>query len=183
MILTENQELTGNKQGGILDLLAQRRSPYAYSPRPVEPEKLRRLFQAARWAPSSYNEQPWSFLVATRENPEEYHRLLGTLIEFNQQWAGQAPVLVLAVAKLALERDGRTNRHSYYDLGQAVADLTVQAMAEGLFVHQMGGFDAAKARQLFHIPEGYEPVTVMAIGCVGDSGSGEPGRPRARKLL
>jgi len=181
MILTKNQEVTDGTRDRILDLLAERRSPYGFSSRRVEPEKLHRLFQAARWAPSSYNEQPWSFLVATRDNPEEYDRLLSTLVEFNRQWAGQAPVLVLGVAKLAFDRDGRTNRHAWYDLGQAVADLTVQATAEGLSVHQMAGFDAAKARQEFQIPTGYEPVVVMAIGYPVDSEVSDPGRPRSRK--
>jgi len=183
MILTKNQEVTDSARGQILNLLAERRSPYGFSMRRVEAEKLRRLFQAARWAPSSYNEQPWSFLVATRDNPEDYDRLLNTLVEFNRQWAGQAPVLALGVAKLAFDRDGRTNRHAWYDLGQAVADLTVQATAEGLSVHQMAGFDAEKARQEFQIPAGYEPVVVMAIGYPDDSEVSESGRPRSRKPL
>ena len=183
MILTKNQEVTDSAWGQILDLLAERRSPYGFSSHRVEPEKLRRLFQAARWAPSSYNEQPWRFLVATGEEPEEYDRLLSMLVEFNRQWARRAPVLVLGVAKLAFERDGRANRHSFYDLGQAVADLTVQATAEGLFVHQMAGFDAEKARQEFQIPAGYEPVVIMAIGYSDGSEVSEPGRPRSRKPL
>jgi nitroreductase len=183
MTLARNPEGTESGPSPILDLLAKRRSPYAFSPRWVEPEKLRRLFQAARWAPSSYNEQPWRFILTTRENPGEYLTLLGTLVESNQQWAQQAPVLVLAVAKLAFEKDGSANRHSFYDVGQAVAHLTVQATAEGLFVHQMGGFDVERARQLFHIGEGYEPVTVIAIGYLGDSESAGPGRPRVRKPL
>jgi len=92
-------------------------------------------------------------------------------------------VLVLAVAKLAFDKGGRTNGHSFYDVGQAVADLTVQATAEGLFVHQMGGFDADRARQLLRIPQGYEPVAVMAIGYLGDSELSSPAQPRARKPL
>jgi len=181
MMLAKHEEVF--ESTAIHDLLARRRSPYALSPRRVEPEKLRRVFEAARWAPSSYNEQPWRFIVAPRENPEDYFRLLGTLVEFNQQWAGQAPVLVLAVAKLAFEKDGSANRHALYDLGQAVAQLTVQATAEGLFVHQMGGFGAEKARQEFHIPEGYAPVTVLAIGYLSDSESAGPARPRTRQPL
>jgi len=183
MMLAKHDAITEKTPTPIHDLLARRRSPYAFSPRRVDTEKLHRLFQAARWAPSSYNEQPWRFIVATREKPEDYFRLLGTLVEFNQQWAGQAPVLALAVAKLAFDKDGSANRHAIYDLGQAVAQLTVQATAEGLFVHQMGGFSVQKARQEFHIPEGYEPVAALAIGYLGDSESAGPARPIARKPL
>jgi nitroreductase len=148
----------------IHGLLAKRWSPRTFSSRPVEPEKLTQLFEAARWAPSCYNAQPWSFIVATREDAEGYNRLLSTLMEANRQWATQAPVLILAVAKLDFDHVARPNRHAFYDLGQAVADLTVQATALGLSIHQMGGFDPAAARELFAVPKGYEPVSVLALG-------------------
>jgi nitroreductase len=149
---------------GIHELLARRWSPRAFSPRPVEPEKLAQLFEAARWAPSSYNAQPWAFIVATREDAEGYTRLLSTLVEPNRQWARQAPVLILAVAKLDFNHVARPNRHTLYDLGQAVANFTVQATALDLHIHQMGGFDPGAARELFAIPKGYEPVSVLALG-------------------
>ena len=155
----------------IHDLLKQRWSPRAFAETPVRREQLQRLLEAARWAPSSYNEQPWSFLVATRDEPEEFARLLGVLVEFNQSWAKSAPVLVLAVARLQFERNQKPNRHSYYDVGQAVAHLTVQATAEGLAVHQMAGFDVEAARHEFSIPAGWDPVTAFVIGYPGDPNS------------
>jgi nitroreductase len=158
--LTHRQQASA----GIHDLLARRWSPRAFSPRSVEPAKLAQLFEAARWAPSSYNAQPWAFIMATREDAEGYNRLLSTLVDVNRQWAAQAPVLILAVAKLDFDHAARPNRHAFYDLGQAVADLTVQATALDLHIHQMGGFDAGAARGLFAIPKGYEPVAVLALG-------------------
>jgi nitroreductase len=149
---------------GIHQLLARRWSPKAFSPQPVETEKLAQLFEAARWAPSCYNAQPWNFIVATREDAEGYNRLLSTLADANRQWAVQAPVLILAVAKLDFNHAPKPNRHAFYDLGQAVANLTVQATALDLQIHQMGGFDPAAARELFAIPKGYEPVAVLALG-------------------
>jgi nitroreductase len=149
---------------GIHELLARRWSPKEFSARPVEPEKLTGLFEAARWAPSSYNAQPWAFIVATRDDAEGYTRLLSTLVEPNRQWAQNAPVLILTVAKLDFSHVARPNRHAFYDLGQAVANFTVQATSLGLHIHQMGGFDSGAARELFAIPKGYEPVSVLALG-------------------
>jgi nitroreductase len=161
---------------GIHELLARRWSPRTFSDRPVEPAKLAQLFEAARWAPSCYNAQPWTFIVATREDAEGYNRLLSTLVEANRQWAVQAPVLILAVAKLDFNHVARPNRHAYYDLGQAVANLTFQATAAGLQIHQMGGFDPRLARELFAIPAGYDPVAVLALGYQ----EGPPADPSAR---
>lgn len=162
---------------GFHELLARRWSPRAFSPRPVESAKLKQLFEAARWAPSSYNAQPWSFIVATREDAEGYNRLLSVLVDANRQWAQQAPVLILAVAKLEYDHVARLNRHALYDLGQAVANLTVQATALDLHVHQMGGFDPLSARELFAIPTAYEPVAVLALGYQ----EAPPADPSARK--
>lgn len=148
----------------IHDFLSQRWSPRAFASRPVEPEKLAQLFEAARWAPSSYNAQPWSFILATRKDAESYTRLLSTLVEPNREWAQRAPVLILGVAKLDFNHIARPNRHALYDLGQAVANLTFEATVLGLSIHQMGGFDPHLARELFAIPEGYEPVAVLALG-------------------
>jgi nitroreductase len=155
------------------ELLERRFSPYAFSSGAVEAEKLRKLFEAARSAPSSYNEQPWRFVVARREDGEAFERLLEALTERNRQWARQAPVLVLSVAKLDFTHNGRPNRHALYDVGQAAAYLTLQATELGLYVHQMAGFDVAKAGQLLDIPEGYEPAAMMAVGYLGDSESRE----------
>jgi len=163
---------------GLHELLARRSSPRAFSPGPVEPAKLAQLFEAARWAPSSYNAQPWAFIVATREDAEGYNRLLSTLVDVNRQWAAQAPVLILAVAKLDYNHVARPNRHALYDLGQAVANLTVQATALDLHIHQMGGFDPGSARELFAIPAGYEPVAVLALGYQEGSPEGHAARTR-----
>jgi nitroreductase len=151
----------------IHDLIAHRWSPRAFDSKPIEPEKLRSLFEAARWAPSSYNAQPWYFIVGTKENPENYNRVLESLIEFNQGWAKQAPVLALSVAKLKFD-DGKANRHAFHDVGQAAANLSLQAEALGLSVHQMAGIEAEKARKLFNIPADYEAVAGIALGYAGD---------------
>jgi nitroreductase len=151
-------------QAGIHEILARRWSPRTFPPRPVEPSKLAQLFEAARCAPSSYNAQPWAFIVASREDAEGYNRLLSTLVDVNREWAQQAPVLILAVAKLDFTHVDRPNRHALYDLGQAVANLTFQATALDLYIHQMAGFDPGAARELFAIPSGYQPVAVLALG-------------------
>ncbi|HXE75219.1 MAG TPA: nitroreductase family protein [Candidatus Xenobia bacterium] len=153
----------------IQELLARRWSPYAFSERPVAPEILVSLLEAARWAPSSYNEQPWAFLVATKENPEEFARLLSCLVPSNQEWARNAPVLMLSVAKLKFDRGGRANPHAWHDVGLAAMSLVVQAMAHGLYVHQMAGIEPERAREHYSIPEGWEAVAGIAIGYLGDS--------------
>jgi nitroreductase len=159
---------TSDTQYPIEELLQRRWSPLAYSDQPVEPEKLRSVLEAARWAASSYNEQPWSFIIATKENPTEFDRLLSCLAEGNQEWAKNAPVLMLSVAKLHFERNGAENRHAFHDVGAASANLCIQATALGLFAHQMAGFDVAKAKELYNIPEGYESVAAIALGYLGD---------------
>src|SRR3712207_2046778 len=126
----------------VHELIRERRSPLAYSDRAVGAEELRSLLEAARWAASSYNQQPWHFVVATKGEPREYGRLLSVLAPANAQWAGRAPVLMLTVAKLTFDADGAPNRHALHDVGQATAQLALQATALGLVVHQMGGFDA-----------------------------------------
>lgn len=154
----------------IHELLRERWSPRAFADRMVEPEELRSLLEAARWAPSSFNEQPWSFIVATKQHPDEYERLLSCLVEGNVRWAQHAPVLMLSVAKLAFERNQKPNRHAFHDVGLAVENLVIQGMALGLFVHQMAGFHADRAREVYGIPEGHEPVAAMAIGYLDDPG-------------
>jgi nitroreductase len=181
MHTTESASVRQQANAGIHDLLARRWSPRAFSSRPVEAAKLAQLFEAARWSPSSYNAQPWAFMVATREDAEGYTRLLSTLVEVNRQWAQQAPVLILAVAKLDFDHVARPNRHAFYDLGQAVANLTFQATALDLQIHQMGGFDPRSARELFAIPAGYEPVAVLALGY--REGAPEGPAARTRKPL
>jgi nitroreductase len=148
----------------IIELLKRRWSPRAFSDRMVEPEKLLSLFEAARWAPSSFNEQPWYFVLATREKPEEHAQLLSCLVEKNQEWARLAPVLMVSVAKLIFDRTGKPNRHAFHDLGMAVGNLLIQATALDLCVHQMAGFSMEKVAELYHIPREFEPVAVIAVG-------------------
>lgn len=161
-------------------LITKRFSARQFSERPVEQASLLRLFEAARWAPSSRNMQPWQFIVATKDQPEEYEKMFNLLKEGNQSWAGSAPVLILVLAE---NRDyERGNRISFHDAGLAVANLTVQALAEDIYVHQMGGFYTEQARQAYGIPKQYEPVTVLAVGYLADEGEREL-RPRQRKPL
>lgn len=150
-------------------LIRRRWSPLAFAERPVEPEKLRRLFEAARWAPSSFNEQPWAYLVATRDHRDEFETMLGCLVEGNQTWAKHAPVLMLSVAKLAFDKNGKPNRHAWHDVGAASAYLSLEATDLGLFVHQMAGILPEQARTVFGIPDGWEPVAGLALGYPGDA--------------
>ena len=159
-------EKPADTQHPIHDLLARRWSPRAFADRPVPPDVLRSLWEAARWAPSSANEQPWSFLVATQNDRQEFDRMLECLVGGNQVWAKQAPVLMVSVAA-KLDRDKDPNPHAWYDVGQAVADLSVQATALGLFVHQMAGILPDKIRELYQIPDSHEPVTGLALGYPG----------------
>ena len=152
----------------IHELLAKRWSPRAYDERPVEPEKLASLFEAARWAPSSNNEQPWRFIVAEKREESQWNRLFACLVEGNRRWSQRAPVLLLSLASLNFEDEGKPNRHALHDTGMAVENLALQAAALGLAAHQMAGFDAEKARIDLKIPAGYEPVAMIAIGYPGD---------------
>lgn len=152
----------------IHPLLRERRSPRAFSPKPVSVEQVQSLLEAARWSPSAANEQPWSFIVVQREDQEAFARAVGTLNEGNVVWAQHAPLLIFAVARLTRERDGQPNTVALYDLGQSVAHLSVQAASLGLWVHQMGGFSADQAREVFGIPENYAPIVAIAVGELGD---------------
>jgi len=145
-------------------LVAERWSPLAFAARPIEPAKLGSLFEAARWAPSCYNEQPWRFLAATRDDVDGHARLLSCIVEANARWAANAPLLILSVASLAFTRNQKPNRHAQHDVGLAAQNLVIQAQAMGLCVHQMGGFDAQKARELCAIPDGFEPMAMIAVG-------------------
>ena len=182
-------EKPAETQYPIHDLLRRRWSPRAFSDRRVDPAIMRSLLEAARWAPSSYNEQPWSFIVATKDDPVEFGRLLSCLVEGNIQWAQHAPVLMVSVARLYFEDDGKPNRHAFHDVGLAVANLIVQATALGLVVHQMAGILPDKIRKLYGIPEGYEAVAGIALGYPGDPQSLPEGlrkrelAPRERKPL
>lgn len=155
----------------IHDLLKRRWSPRAFAPRSVEPQKLASLLEAARWAPSSRNEQPWSFIVALRDDAAAFQRLAGCLVPGNVTWAQHAGALLLSVAKQKFDHNGKPNPHAWYDVGQATACLVLEAGELGLYAHQMAGYDPAKARTDCGIPEGYDPVAMIAVGYYGDISS------------
>lgn len=155
----------------VHDLITKRWSPYSFDARPVSDSDLCSLFEAARWAASSYNEQPWSYIVATKKNPEEFARLLSCLVEGNQAWAKAAPVLALGIATLKFRRNQKPNRVALHDLGLAAGNLCLEATARGLVVHQMVGIVPEKAREIYGIPEDSEAVTGIAIGYPGNPDS------------
>ena len=152
----------------IQDTLAERWSPYGFSERPVGADDLCSLFEAARWAPSSYNEQPWRYLVATKDDAGEFSRLLSCLVEGNQAWAKSAPVLVITVARLSFTKNEKPNAAAIHDIGLASANLTFEATRRGLHVHQMIGILPDRVHELYEVPEGYRAVTGIAIGHASD---------------
>lgn len=155
----------------VHELIQNRWSPRAFSDRAIPAEVLRSLFEAARWAPSSNNEQPWAYLVATMDDADSFEKALGSLVEFNANWAKKAPVLVIAVAELAFAKNNAPNRNAFYDVGAASLQLSIEATARGLVVHQMAGFDPETAKEAFNIPQGWEPIAAMAIGYPGETSS------------
>jgi nitroreductase len=152
----------------IHELIAKRWSPYAFADRPVSNDDLRSLFEAARWAASSYNEQPWSYIVATRQDPTQFERLLSCLVEGNQVWAKAAPVLAIGCTRLRFNLTGQPNAAAVHDLGLASATLSLEATARGLLVHQMIGIVPAKVSALYAVPDGVQPTTGLAIGYAAD---------------
>lgn len=152
----------------VHDLVAQRWSPRAFAERTVAREDLGSLFEAARWAASSYNEQPWRFVVATRDEPEAFEALASCLVPFNAAWAAQAPVLAFSLARTTFERNGKPNAHAWHDVGLALGNLTLEAQSRGLVLHQMAGFDAARAREVLGLPADVDPVAAFALGYAGE---------------
>lgn len=151
------------------ELLKTRYSPRVFSDRTVEHGKIVSLLEAAQWSPSSMNGQPWRFIVASKEDDANFKNLLGLLYDANKAWAKNAAVLILTIAKLDNDSNGQLNKHAFYDLGNSVANLTFQAMYMNLFIRQMGGFNVEDARNVFSIPKGYEPVSVLAVGYKGNA--------------
>lgn len=165
----------------IHPLLAERWSPYAFDDRPVPAADLCSLFEAARWAPSSYNEQPWRYIVATKDDPEQFQRLLSCLLEGNQLWAKSVPVLALGVVSLKFAHNAKDNRAAVHDLGLAAGNLVLEAISRGLFVHQMIGILPEKAREVYAIPDGFEAWTGLAVGYKADPAN-LPGPLKERDL-
>lgn len=174
---------------GVLPIFHHRWSPRSFSDREVSAADLTKVFEAARWAASSFNEQPWRFLVGTRNSPA-YKKILESLMPFNQAWAGKAPVLILGTAKTRFSHNDSPNRVALYDLGAAASYLTLQAHALGLSTHQMAGFDADAARKAFEIPDDYILGAVIALGYQGEPAAltneqmlAQETAPRSRKSL
>ncbi len=172
----------------ILDAIAARWSPYVYDPsRGIGDDDLAALFEAARWAASSYNEQPWRFIVARREDADDFERMLSCLVPVNREWAQNAAVLVLTAVARTFERNQNPNRTAQHDLGLAVGNLVIEATSRGIAAHQMAGIDPDRARSAWGVPADFDVVTAIALGYPGDAAAaGELGerdrqaRPRRR---
>lgn len=170
-------------------LIRSRWSPYVFASREVRQDDLASIFEAARWTASAYNEQPWRFFVAPKGQRSQYQRILDCLEEGNQRWAGRAPVLALGAAKTTFSRNGEANRVALYDLGQALATLTIEAISRGIHVHQMAGIVPDKAKSQLGVPDGYEAVVAFALGYPDRTGAGPvklrelDDRPRGRRPL
>lgn len=158
----------------INKLIKDRRSPVIFSGRPVEKEKLESMFEAARWAPSSHNQQPWRFIIAKKEDETDFNRLFDCLSPGNQLWVRTVPVLILSIAETISSYNQKVNKYAFHDVGLAVGNLLLQAAYMGLFVHQMGGYDNEKARNNLKIPHGYDPVAMIAVGYPAESYEGFP---------
>lgn len=161
-------EKTANTNFEINDNIKNRWSPRAFSDEVPSEEKLMKLFEAARWAASSYNEQPWRFILGVKGVGDTYDKLYEGLNEFNQAWAKSAPVLVFICAKESFSHNDKPNKHHMYDCGAAMSNLCIQATEEGLHVHQMAGILQDKAQLALNVPDGFKPITAAAIGFLGD---------------
>jgi len=158
----------------IHPILKARWSPRSFDGgRIVEHDKEQRLFEAARWAPSSFNEQPWRFIVGRKGDPT-WTNIVETMVAFNQEWARHAPLLIMTLGKKTYSKNGDTNSVYKYDLGASVAHMTFQAYHDGLVMHQMGGFSKEKAIAAFDLAADYDPVTILAVGYQGDPGKLNP---------
>lgn len=151
----------------ISDVFAERWSPRSFADRPVAPETLQRVLEAARWTMSSYNEQPWRYVVATQDDPDAFERMLGCLTAFNQSWAESAPVLMMSFVRTTFSKNDTPNRCALHDVGAASAALTFQATELDLYVHQMAGIHQDKAADRYDVPEPFEAVAGLALGYLG----------------
>lgn len=152
----------------ILEIFKNRWSPRAFSEKQVEKEKLQRIFEAARWSPSGGNLQPWVFITGRKNIDPAFETIFNALAEGNKKWAGLSSVLVVVCSEKINSKNGKPNAWSEYDAGQSAAYLSVQALSEGIYVHQMGGINKEKLIRDLNIPENYQPVTVIAMGYLGN---------------
>lgn len=166
----------------IHELVANRWSPRAFTGETMPVASLKRVLEAARWAPSCFNEQPWRFIVATNDDDAAFARALGCLNESNQRWAKKASALLFTAAKKTFARDGKPNRYALHDLGLAVENLVLQALADGWHAHQMAGIDAGAVRERYAVPEDFETLTAIALGKLADPATlPDPLREREQK--
>ena len=157
-----------NRPAQMAPILRNRWSPRAFSSKPIPADEVTRLFEAAQWAMSCFNGQPWRFVYATKDDAAAHARIVSVLAPANQTWAAAAPLIGISIGRDHFEHNGDPNRWAAYDTGAAMALLTVQAESDGLKVHQMGGFDREKAKQELGIPEGHTPMAAFVVGYIGD---------------
>jgi len=152
----------------IHDIIANRKSIRAFNSEDIDDEKLLSLFEAASLAPSSMNEQPWRFIFADKNDSSSFEKILSTLADANRVWAKNASLFIVVLSKKKFDRNGKANKHYFYDAASAVANLTFQANSLEIYVHQMGGFDSVKVQEIFQVPEQFEPVVILAVGGKSD---------------
>jgi nitroreductase len=157
----------GPAQSGVEDLILKRWSPRSFADFPVSSEDLTKIFTAAAWVASSFNEQPWRFFVG-KKGDATYTKIFDALIERNQAWAKSAPILILSVGKKVFTGSGAPNAYALHDTGAATASMSLEATALGLHTHGMGGFDKDKIRASLEIPEAFDIGAVWALGYLGD---------------
>ena len=153
----------------IHNLISERKSIRAFSDKEISDEALITLMEAARWAPSSMNEQPWRFIVVRKENTEAFQKMIQCLNDSNKIWAQHASILLLTVANNTITTLNKPNAYAWHDIGLAIGNLSLQAISMDIFLHQMGGFKSEEAKKLFNIPNGFEPVSVIALGYQGNA--------------
>ena len=152
----------------VLDIIKNRWSPVSFSSKPVEGYKLKAILEAAGRAASSMNEQPWLFIMTTRDEPEIFDKFIDLLNDGNKIWAKNAYALIISLARMKHIYKNRPNKYAFHDTGLAVSNMLIQATSMDIFIHQMGGFSTERAKQYFKLDEGIEPVAIMAVGYLGD---------------
>jgi nitroreductase len=158
----------------ILEIIQERWSPYAFSSAPVEDFKLKAMFEAAGYAPSCNNEQPWMYVFSTQQDRKVFEIFLGFMNESNKVWAKNAYAIAISFARQKFSYNGKHNRYASHDTGMSVANLLLQGIALDVYVHQMGGFSVDKVKEYFKLTDDIEPVAMMAIGYLGEGDSLSP---------
>jgi nitroreductase len=158
----------------ILEIIQERWSPYSFSSNIVEEHKIKAMVEAAGYAPSCNNEQPWIFVFATRQDINVFNDYLGFMVDSNKIWAKDAYAILISIARTKFSHNGKPNRYAFHDTGMAVTNLLLQALTMDVYVHQMGGYSVEKVKEYFKLDDSLEPVAMMAIGYLGDGSSLSP---------